>query len=360
MNKYNQINILQYGIVIYFVLRAMSLGIAVNSYINIGGLDGYLCPFIGMFIGFIPLFIFLSIYNYQPDLNIFEKIDYLFKKTGKFINLLIIIGVIILVVILYWDLLNFIVSQYLFRTSVLLVAGVFSICFIYSNIFDIKVLFRVSNILFYISIVIFLICIIGSFKTLNISNALPFLEKGIIPPLIGSFSHITYSILPLFILLLIPKNSIVNNDKSTMYILIFYILASITKVVVTFITISTFGIELSKLYEFPDFLVLSKISNTGFFQRFESILATQWIIDIYVLITLGYQYIKEGYKHYINKNTNIFISIIIILSSLFASKFLFINNAIADNFILYKFPFVLTFFFLIIPVIIFIKIKRTK
>ena len=63
MKKVNEISCFEYGILIYFIIRSMSLGISINSYIHIGGVDGYLSPIIGMIIGIIPLYIFLKIFN---------------------------------------------------------------------------------------------------------------------------------------------------------------------------------------------------------------------------------------------------------------------------------------------------------
>jgi spore germination protein KB len=360
MKTVNKITCFEYGILIYFLIRSMSLGISMNSYIHIGGVDGYLSPIIGTIIGFIPLFIFIKILNYKPELNIFEKIDFLFnKKIGLIINIIITGTIFYLVTIVFWDLLNFIGSEYLFRTSIMYVSTIFGICFIYTCTKKLKVIIRSANILFYISIVIFIICFLGLLGNPKLDNLLPFLEYGIKNPLLSGLSHVTYSILPLFILLLIPKNDIKNNNKLNKTIILFYLIASIGKCIVTFLTIATFGIDLAKLYEFPDFLLLRRISTTGFFQRFESILATQWIFDLFIMICMCFQFIKNSYKHIIkNKYQNLFISIVIIITCIISSNFLFKNNTLGDTFILYKLPFILAALLFGIPIIIFIKIIK--
>lgn len=362
MKTINKITCFEYGILIYFVVRSMSLGISMDSYIHIGGVDGYLSPIIGTIVGIIPLFIFIKILNYKPELNIFEKVDFIFgKKIGILINLILTGTVFFLITMVFWNLLNFIGSQYLYRTSILYVAILFGICLIYTCTKKINVLARTSNILFYISLVIFLICSFGLIKSVNFSNLLPFLEFGIKNPLLSGLAHVCYSVLPLFILLLIPKNNIRNNRNLTKTIIFFYIFVNIGKFITILFTISTFGIDLAKIYEFPDFLLLRRISTTGFFQRFESILATQWIFDIFIMLSLCFNFIKYSYKHLIsNKCENIFISIIIFSSCIICSKFLFKSNTVGDEFILYYLPYILAILLFIIPLIIFIKLKIKK
>ena len=354
-----KINSLQIGILIYFLIRSMSLGISIDSYIEIGGVDGYLSPIIGFIIGFIPLFIYISILNYKPELNIIEKINYLFgKKLGYIINIFINIAVLFCMWIIFFNLLNFISSQYLYKTSILYISLIFGFCFIYTCTKNIDILLRCSNILFYISLVIIIICMLGLYNNINLDNLLPFLENGIKGPFISGLAHVSYSVIPLYLILLIPKADIRDNYKLTKLIIIFYIIANIAKFLTIFYTLSIFGIDLASIYEFPDYALLRKISTSGFFQRFESILATQWIFDLYMMLSMCFMYIKYSYRTlYKQKYENIFISIIILISCYICSEKLFSSNTIADNFIVYKYPIILGLLFLI-PLFIFIKSKN--
>lgn len=363
MNKINKISCFEYGILIYFIIRSMSLGISMNSYIHIGGVDGYLSPLIGMLIGFIPIYIFLKLLNYRPDLNIFEKFDYLFgKKIGKIINIIVVGTIVFLTCIIFWNLLNFIGSQYLFRTSTLYVALIFGICFIYTCTKSLNTLVRTSNILFYLSIIIFSICALGLIGESKLTNLLPFLEHGIKNPLLSGLTHVAYSILPIYLLLFIPKNDVNNNKNLTKTIIFFYIFTNIGKFIVIFYVISVFGIDLANIYEFPDFVLLRRIATTGFFQRFESILATQWIFDLFMMLSICFHFIKYSFKHITNfKYDNLFISILILIICFISSNYLFKSNTSGDNFILYKLPFIMLVILFILPLIVFIrsKIKKT-
>lgn len=360
MKTINKISCFQFGILVYFVIRSASLGMVVSSNIHIGRVDGYLSPLIGMIIGFIPLAIFLKILNYKPDLNIYEKIDHLFGKVlGKIINLILILTIFFLTIIIFWDLLNFIGSQYLFRTPSLYVAIMFGISLFYLCNKVMHITIKVANLLFYINILIFLICTFGLLHQLKLNNIFPFLENGIIPPLLSGINNVAYSILPLFILLIIPKNSIKNNKNINKIVIIFYIFTNIANFIETFFTISVFGIDIASLYEFPDFVLLRRISTTGFFQRFESILATQWIFDLFIRLSICFNFIKYGYKHFVkDKYETTFTGILISLVCIISSNYLFENNTEGETFILYTLPYILFGLLFTIPFIIYLKTNK--
>jgi len=353
--KYNKINSLELATLVYFIIRSMSLGISISSYITIGGIGGYLSPLIGMIIGFIPLYLIIKILNSNTKYNLIEKIDNSFK-CGFIINFILVIIVYLLIIISFWNLINFISTQYLFRTNNLRIALFFSFAFIYIVSKSINVLCRVSNILVYISIFISIFCIIGLITHFNFNNLLPF--NGITKPFISGLAHISYSILPIFMILIIPLDNVTNNKNINKYIIISYIIANISKFLVIIITYLVLGYELSNLYEFPDFLVLRRISTNGFFQVFESVLATQWIFDIFIFISLAFFYIKYFYKHYINKYTNHFMTINIFIISYLISNVIFYNNLSGKHFILYILPFILIIIFILL-IIIYLKNKKT-
>ena len=90
----------------------------------------------------------------------------------------------------------------------------------------------------------------------------------------------------LYLLLIIPKNNI-DNKKFFKFITIFYIIASISLLIVLITTIGIFGIKLSNLYEYPEFQVLKYVSLVGTSARIDGILIIQWLFDVLVFIIMG-------------------------------------------------------------------------
>lgn len=356
MNDNNKLTGLEYGIFVYFIMRATSLGICINSYLYNAGVDGYLCPIIGTIIGIIPLLILIKIFNYKPALNINEKNVQLFGKiVGNIINMILILFFIFFGIIIMWNLINFIGSQYLYKTPGVYISIIFAISFLYISSKNINVISRVSNILFYTSLLIFIVSFFGLVNQIKFDNLLPFLEYGLKGPLIGGINHLIYTVFPLFILLIIPKNSIRDNNKISKKILLFYFIANISKIIVITFLISIFGIDLATLYEYPEYVILRRISTQGFFQRFESILAIQWIFDIFIMLTLIFYYIKTSFKNIFKvKSENIILPLIIPFICII-NNFIFKNNTVGTLFTLNYLPIIISI--VLIPVIIVILIK---
>ena len=95
MKRWNKINSLQYGIMMFFILNSATLGICMNIYIT-----SYLTPIIGFIMGFIIIFIFTKFLDYKPELNIYEKINHFFGKLGIIINIFLLIIVYIFIIII--------------------------------------------------------------------------------------------------------------------------------------------------------------------------------------------------------------------------------------------------------------------
>jgi spore germination protein KB len=188
----------------------------------------------------------------------------------------------------------------------LLISIIISIALIYTCTKSLNVIFRLSTILFYITSILFIISIIGLINQININHLVPVNDLNI---------NCIYT-LPIFVLLMIPKQEILNNNKLNKYILIFYIIGNIIKILVVLFTILVLGIELTNFYNFPEFVVLSRISTTGFFQRFEGILGIEWIYIIFIMLCINFYYIKNLYIHLFNKYKDIFIIILIIITAI--------------------------------------------
>jgi len=300
MKKWNKINPLQYGIVIIFLINYNTLNMSKN---------GYLIPIINFILGFIPLFIFIKLLNYKPELNIYEKIDHIFNKIGFIINVLIGILIYILIISTYKELLDFIKINYLFNTNILLISIIISISLLYTCSKSLNVLFRLATLLFYIVFILFIVSILGLTNQIHINN----LKNT------SNINYVFYPMLSLFLLLMIPKKEILNNNKLTKHIIFFYIVGNVIKILIILFTILVLGIELASFYNFPEFMVLNKISTTGFFQRSDGIIGIKWIYIIFITLCIYFNYIKNLYKHIINKHTDLFIIILIIITSIICS-----------------------------------------
>ncbi len=332
---------LGYFAIAYFICRASFIGISSVALVTLVKQDSPLSIIAGLILGIIPILLFYNIAKYKEDLNIIEKIDELFPNLKNVIKGLLMLAVFAITILNFWNLTNFVVSQFLNKTPmfVISISLIIPVIFLISK--ENKIIARVSLILLFFAMLLFITSIAGLSSKINPTNLCPILEYN---PLKGVLSYISYNVLPIFIILIFPNKHI---KKSLIY---GYIFASLSLLIVIFFMISVLGIELVTIFQYPEFHIL-KLAFEGFVTyRLENILSIQWFFDIFILTAVGLKFCNEAFSI---KKTYILPILLIILNS-----YLFSNNTIANKLITYVFPYIIPIFFFIIPLIIFLKIKK--
>lgn len=316
----------EFGTITFFLMRGLFIQICFTSLINISKQDSYISVIIGIILGIIPALLFLKLFNYEPTLNIFEKLNKLFGKCiGNIINVILIIIATILTIVSFFNLISFVYSQYLNKTPSILISITFIISIYYSLIKGFRNLLRLSIILFFGTIILFVMSSLGLIFQIDISNFKPFFSGNILS---GSISFISYSIFPLFMLLLIPKNNITNPQKSKLTFILFYVIGCLSILIIMISIIGIFGYKMTLLYEYPEFQILNRVSLTGILTRLESILFLQWIFTILIFITFALNFVKKGIIHIIKIKENILniiFPVMLLISGEFI-KIIFINS----------------------------------
>lgn len=359
----NKLETFEMNAILYFIMRAGFIGITVNAMVTVSGIDSYLCPILGTIIGLFILTLYIKIVEINPDKNIYENIIDIFgKKIGKLIDCLIIIFIASLTVILYYDIINFIGSEYLYFTPSFAIAISLVIPIVYLLIHDLKVIARASIILFFMSFILYLLSILGLLNQVRPSNMLPILSNGFSPVIKGTLIYISYVVLPIFILTIIPKNHMRQEKVYNKKIKIYFLFISILLIISSSILIAVLGIDLAQLYQYPDYHLLRRITLGGFIQRVESLLAIQWVLCIYFMVVLCCFNIKTGIKNVFKLDFDKLLSFIIPLILMIFSVIIFKNNTSSTNFEIMKYPYLLYIFFLLIPLLILFvhKLKAKK
>lgn len=356
----NKITKTQIGSLTYFIVRAYFIGITFNNLINISKQDSYISIILGFILGFIPLLFIYYIFNYEPSLSLPEKNKKLFGNIlGTIINIFLILFTFLIVLFIFGNLVTFIFSQYLNKTPTLVISIVFIVAIIYVLSHGISNICKTAVILLFFSVILYIISISGLIGKISINNLKPFIEFGYMPIIKASYSYIAYNVLPLYLLLIIPKDNIKDKHffKS---IIIFYIIASFILISILLATMGIFGLKLSYLYEYPEFQVLKYVSFIGLSARIEGILIIQWIFDLLIFIIIGLYFIIENINSIFKINkvllSIILATILVILNELITSNII-INNLSTK--ILHNIIFIFISLFLIVMCIT-IKIKKNK
>lgn len=359
----SQIKNMEINVLMWFLMSSGVIGITFNTLISVAKQDACIAPIIGIIIGFVPLIIFIRLMNYKNDSNINDILYEQFGIFGKIISLFICGMISFYIIVNFYNLTNFISSEYLYSTPKFFIAIMFVIPILYALIHPFQTFTRSIIIFGYISFFLFIVGLIGlSIQTMP-ENIMPLLVNGIGPSIHASFYDVCYITLPLFLLTIIPKKDIRNNEKLTKRMIITYLLSSFVVCTITYVVLSVFGIELSLLYQYPTYNILKRISLLSIFDRIESIVAIMWILFLYVTCTMGCYYIKKTFFQVFSwqegKVTNgiIFIILCVIL---FTSIFIFPNNTFVNHMLLSFYPVLLSVFFFFIPCFLLIIIKIRK
>lgn len=331
---------ISYIILIYFITRSTFVGISFLTQSTLTGQNAWLSVLLGFIIGFIPITIIYKIAKYKPELNIIEKINYLFPKTNKIIKTILFLTYFLFAIITFWNLTNLANTQFLNKTPLFVISISFIIPIIYLLSKNNKIILRVGVILFFISVFLFLISFVGLTNKIKIYNLFPIeynLFKGIIP-------YLSYNVLPIFVILLFP------NDKVYKSIYKGYIFSFLFIFIATFLTISVLGNKFTMLLQYPELFILKHAFQHVLTFRLEHFLIIQWVLDMFMFISLCIKFCNDSFKI-----KNIFILPIIIL---FTNNFIFKSTMIENNLIINLFPNV--FFISLSTIILLIYIKSKK
>lgn len=357
-----KISNLEFLSLIVIILISTFSGININIIKNSNGINGWISVLLSYFIGIIPLLLYLYISKYKENLSLNDKIKCLFKKHYNIINFFLSLILINIGMILLFNSNNFIISQLLYRTPAIMINILIILLAIYHNSKGINSITRVSFILLIINIFLFFIAFISLSYNIKIDNFLPFLKENTNHILLTSIKIASITTLPIIITLCIPKNQLSNPNAFNKHIIISYIISSIISFIIVLTTYGILGIDLLKIYEYPEYIVLKKVKLFNFLERIENIISNIWIIGNYIYITLIMYYININASIALNKKkNNTIINFITGVLLIILSTIIFKNNTIFHNYVEGTFPYLvmlLFVFYIIISLKIFITNKN--
>lgn len=353
-----KINSLQYGSFIWFILRSCFLELTLTSILYLVKEDAWIAVIIGVLIGLIPFFMFEYIKNKSPKDNFITLNEKLFKHPN-IINITLLIGIFMINISSFWILLRFANSLFLYKTNLWIISLVLIVPIFYAAYKGIHVIAKVGQILFFVSIILNIIIMIGLTGEININNINPIFQSSPNKTALSAILFTFLNLSKLFFLTIIPKEKIINYDSKKN--LIFYIIATINMIQITISIICIFGIDLTLLYEYPAFQILKRVNLLGVIDRIESILSTEALLSTFIELSIITYYLTELLKSiFKSKKTNRFL-ISIYLITFLVSNIIFQNHEDGEKFITNKMIYVFLFTCILIPLIILIKlIKKSR
>lgn len=293
--KKDKVSSLDISIFATFLFRAYFTIGGINLIISIAKLDSIFSVILGTIMGFVPLGIFIFINNRLKDCNIFKKNQVTFPKwLSPLFNILLIISIFLLGVFSLYNIVLFINYNILNDINIIAIALLLMISIIYLSSRGVKTIVRTSVIIIGIFILISLINIVSLVPYTNPNNLYPLMTNNLSNNYIGSLYHMILSVTPLFLLLVIPKDDVDKPKKYRKYIIISYLIASIYTLINLILIISILGIDLTSILQYPEIMILQKVSLLNFIERIEDILSFKMLFDSFFILAICLFYIKIG------------------------------------------------------------------
>lgn len=315
----------EYIIFLFFLLSSFIPLVGYHILTKISGISSLISILLGFCFIIIYLFLIRKIFLFRKDLNILDKIKILFPKSNIIIYILILFILLIISTYAISNVTNFTSFYVLKDTKPIIITITFILTIYYILSKRIKYIFRLSEILFYIYLIIELIYIIGSIKYINIENIKSITDTSISNTLSASLIFLLGSITPLFLITIIPlnkvnikKNSIFNSVKISCLIIFTNL----------FLVISSLGIHLTNIYINPDMNLYKKISLLNILDRIETTMALNNILNSLFFIVISIYFINEIVKKLVKRKKEKIVIPIILLIELILSTLLTINNII--------------------------------
>lgn len=326
MEKNKKISGIQIGMLLYLICCSFYLGLNDVILLKKSANQVLISMILGTIIGLIPVFMYLKINDTFPNLNIYQKNKKLFGNIfGNIINSLILLSYMILLIIAIRAIIIFVTSKYLQVTpyifvGLLIVLTCFIICYK-----GVETIARISQISFWASLILMIFIEIFLLKYIEFENILPIFTDNYISSIIeGAIYYASSCGLLTILLLSISKSKIKDQKKYNRTIIIFYLLGSISLIIVMFFVVSCFGYKMASLFRYPEYILLKKIGLLNSELHLENLLAFRWIFYMLGLAIISLYGVMCGIENF-NKNVKFknILSIIIAIICMYSGKIIF-------------------------------------
>lgn len=357
IQKNNKIDAFQIFTLAIMIGNTLFVGMGNIITVFIAKQNTWLVGLISVIIGIIPMLFVNKVMNYEPSLNIFEKNINIFGKVlGNIINLILTLMIAFTLLMILWGTSYFASIKYLTETPILFLTLLFAIPVIYATVKGIETIARVTQIIFFISVVIHFVITSSLLQFIDIENIKPIFSDGIKPIIRAVYGVVVYVYVPLLTILCIPKNNIAKIKKVNKWLILGYMAAAYVMAHVFFVNMSIVGYDVIYMYRYPEYYVIKKLSVSPAFDNVENFLSLHWMFNLISGAFMCSYFIKTYFQTFkkIKEAKPVVINIIIIAVNLLLAYLVckvFKSTTNQGNFMKNKFPFYIGIPALLLPVI---------
>lgn len=310
--------------------------------------DTWIAAILGSLLGLMFCFLVKKILDKKGKKSLTQLLKEL-KFIGIIIRIFLTLMAIMMLIVLLFTLQTFAKSFFLTKSNTFFVLIPIVILITYLG-------FKGYNLLSYI--LEFFLPIAGVFTILSLASLLfkadltnlkPFFSHNNLDMIKSIIVYFSFSASPLIFLLDLEfeNNSIVNS----------YIISSVISIVAIIVISTVLGHILSKVYRFPEYMVLKEIKMFNFVEKVENFFSTSWLLDNFVTLSFLLCFLKR----ILPKKNNNYLYLLIIVIVFYITIYVFGNSYINDLYLYYYAPYIFGAISLICIIPLFIySIKKTK
>lgn len=296
----NKIHAFSYQTILYFLCRSVFFAFLIPLLIKYKN-DMILVSFLGSIIAYIIFSFLINIFHKNKKDNIIKRIDKYPQIISIVINIFIGLIILYFTFILITKICNFIRIEYLENTSIVLIYILLVGTTLYISHKDLETISKSSTILFFISIFLFIIKCILLLRHINFSYIMPLFTNSFFDILKGSFMYAIIIVIPTFLLFLISEDEIYPKKNIQLKIKKMYAFILLISIIHTFLILTVLGPNLSSIYIYPEFHLLTNVKVLGFLEKIEAIVSIIWITDFIITISICFIYVKTLIIYFLKK-----------------------------------------------------------
>ena len=324
-----KISSLQIGILTFFLSQVAFFPVVSPILFKMSKQAIWLSVIIGFLIGLLIIKLFLYIQNKKQHMTIFEYSTYkLGNIIGNIVNILLCLAVLFMITLIFSKFCIFLNVNLIPDVPILALELYMLLVAIYAVNKGFETISRTSQILALLSVLLFIIGFSLLIYYINIDNIKPILESSISNIFKSSIVYSFSSVIPVFLLLTIPKTEVTNVKNYNKSVIFWYICSSIMTFIILLITILVLGNNLTIIFEYPEYIALKQIQFFHFVERLENFISIIWLFNVFVFITLGIYFIDEflKFRFKINDRKNKFIlGLLVVIILLLSNIILYIK-----------------------------------
>lgn len=286
----------------YFLGRAFFLGSGYSLILATTDKDSWICMLLGTILGVIFVYGISKIKEHMEKENLKDYLNHNKFLKGIILLLFFLFNLFIMIEILF-ILETFASSFFLIRSPsyFILLPVIYLIYRITKKGWN--TIGRVGELLMPISLVIIIITFMILVPYGKIDNFLPVMTSETKDLICYTLFYAFYSSAPFLLLLNAPMKDTKIPRK--------YLFSSITILLKGALIIAVLGPNLIQIYRYPEYMILKKIQVFNFLEKIENIISITWIIDLFMILSMSVQNIKETIPK--KKNKLVLISLLFLI-----------------------------------------------